>query len=460
MPKELGVWLRRQREARNWTRPEMARRLTQAAQAKGDRSVPGVESLCHNIYRWERGAEGPSERYKLAYCQALGIPASRFGPGHPDARTPPALAGPSLSPPATVAYRGMQPCKMDGSTAEREVLMAAHEGSDHAQRAERRDIGDTTLEQLRADVIRLSALSMTGEPFPLFQEMQRVRDRIFALLDQQLWPRDQTALYFLVSCLSDLMAVAASGLGYPHAAEELIRSGWAYATIIDHRPLLAHLRLQLASIMYWHGQPRLARDLAEDGLRYLSEGPNATHLHIKYARAAARIGDADGARRAISAAADARQPDYHDDLLEIGGEFGLSRATEHYFAGSALADIPGAQREASKELADAVDLYAAGPGPREQHWFGGKALAGVDLAAIQVRSGALDAATAALEPVLTLPRAQRITAVTTRLGLVRTELSAPIFRESARAQDLDERIEEFGRDTITAELHSLPGGPN
>jgi hypothetical protein len=256
------------------------------------------------------------------------------------------------------------------------------------------------------------------------------------------------------------MAVAASGLGYPYAAEELIRSGWAYATVIDNRPLLAHLRLQFASIMYWHGQPRQARDLAEDGLRYLAEGPNATHLHIKYARAAARLGDADGARRAIAAGADARQVEYDDDLLEIGGEFGLSQATEHYFAGSALADIPGAEGEASRELEDAVNLYAAGPAPREQHWFGGKALAGIDLAAMRVRSGALDAATAALDPVLMLPRAQRITAVTTRLGRVRTELSAPIFRASTQAQDLDERIEEFGRDTITAELHSLPGGPN
>jgi hypothetical protein len=46
---------------------------------------------------------------------------------------------------------------------EREVLMAAHEGSDHAEQAERRDIGDATLERLRADVVRLSAALMTAE---------------------------------------------------------------------------------------------------------------------------------------------------------------------------------------------------------------------------------------------------------------------------------------------------------
>jgi hypothetical protein len=105
-------------------------------------------------------------------------------------------------------------------------------------------------------------------------------------------------------------------------------------------------------------------------------------------------------------------------------------------------------------------LYNAGPGPGEQHWFGGKALAGIDLAAIRLRSGALDAAAAPLSTVLSLPSAQRITAFTARLTLVRTELAAPVFRGSAQARELDERIEEFGRETVTAGLRSLPGSPS
>ncbi len=300
---------------------------------------------------------------------------------------------------------------------------------------------------------------MTGEPFPLFREMRRVRARIYRLLDGQLRPADRADLYFLLGCLSDLMAVAASGLGYPQAAEELIRSGWAYATAIDHRPLLAHLRLQLASVVFWQNRPRQARDLAEDGLRYLQDGPNAAHLHVKYARAAARLGDADGARQAIAAAQDARDREHSDVVLALGGEFGLSLATQSYFSGSALAELEGAESEAAEHLERAVSLYDAGPGPDEQHWFGGKALAGIDLAAIRLRAGALDAAVAALEPPLSLPSAQRINAVTTRLDLVRTELAAPIFQRSPQARELDERIEEFSQEAITADLHSLPASP-
>lgn len=77
--REFGVWLRHQREARTWARSEMARQLIKAAQANGDTSVPGVESLTHNIYRWERGLVGPSERYRLYLCRASGIPPTDFG---------------------------------------------------------------------------------------------------------------------------------------------------------------------------------------------------------------------------------------------------------------------------------------------------------------------------------------------------------------------------------------------
>ncbi len=357
-----------------------------------------------------------------------------------------------------VAYRRIEISDLGDSGVEEEVLMAAHEGSDHAERAESRDIGDATLEQLHADVARLSVGSMTAEPFPMFREMRHVRGRIYAGLERRVWPRDASQLYFLLGCLSDLMAVAASGLGYPQAAEELIRSGWAYAIAIDHRPLMAHLRLQLASIAYWNDRPRQARDLAASGLSYLDVGPNAAHLHVKYARAAARLGDAGDARRAIAAADDARERPHSDDVLTLGGEFGLSRATQHYFAGSALAELEGTASETTGELEQAASLYAAGPEAGEQHWFGGKALANIDLAVIRLRSGALDAATAAMEPVLSLPPGQRITSLTGRLARVRAELARQRYQGSPQAQSLDEQIEDFGRDTIVGVLHDLPAG--
>jgi hypothetical protein len=484
MSTELGSWLRRQREARGLTRPEMARRLIQAGLAKGD-NMPGVESMCHNIYRWERGADGLSERYKLCYCQIFSIEASHFGsaqaapltaqaPGAfavtavPEVSAAPSAINGTVSPlgsadpyallKAALAYRGVQQRDPGSSMIEREVLMAAHEGSEYAGHAEERGTGDITLEQFRADVTRLSLEFQTADPLPLFLEMGRVRGRMHDALDRRTWPRDATELYLLLGSVNHLMGLAAYDLGYPQAAEELLRAGWVYAIAIDHRPLMALLRLGFASILAAQ-QPQRCRQQADDGLRYVSAGPNAGALYLYQARAAARLGDASLARQAITDASEARERDHHDEILDLGGEFVISRATHHCYAGWALLEIPDAAAEAAAELELATELYMRGPEPGEAHGLGVEALARVNLATARLRSGALEAAMDALGPVLSLPVEHRILDLPLQLAAVRAEIAAPVFRSSAQARTLDEQIEEFGRETAAAGLHSLPGGP-
>jgi hypothetical protein len=360
--------------------------------------------------------------------------------------------------PPGFAYREMkdaEPGPGENWMLQEVIMAAAHEGGEHAERAEYRDIGDATLEQIRADVIRLSHDYMTGEPFALFREMRRVRARMYAALDRSLWPRDQTYLYFLLGCLSDLMAVAAYDLGNSPAGEELIRAGWAYAVAIDHRPLMAQLRLQLASMVTWP-QPRRSREYAANGLEYLSAGPNAVQLHLLYGRAAARVGDAAAARRAIASAMQAREREYSDELLEIGGEFDLSQASQHSLAGSALIEIPGAESEAAGELERAADLYGAGPQQGESHRYTLEARARIDLATARLRGDQLDAATDALAPVLSLPAVKRTTGMLHRLTVVRRELAQPRYQGSAEAAVLDEQIEAFLSDTIVGDLRELP----
>ena len=429
-------------------------------------TLPSVENLRQSVYRWETGRVDLSGRYRLLYCRVFSIKPAEFGPQPGQAsvaviqRTAVMPLQAEVPSHGLVAYRGIEaPGNRQSAAGQEVVVMAAHEGSDHAARAEEHGIGDTTLEQLRADLVRLSHESDTGQPLTVFLDLRRVRERVYQLLDRRLWPREQTDLYFILGVLNGLMGITADRLGYPDSAEELIRSGWAYATAIDHRPLLATLRLQLSAVAYWRGMTIRSRDLAADGLRYLDAGPNAADLHLKLARAAALLGDAGSARQAITAAHEARQRDHHDELLELGGEFSVSLATHHYFAGAALSEISGAEPHAAAEIAEAVALYGAGPRPGEQHNFGLKALASIDLTAIRLRSGALDAATAAISPVLSLPPAQRVSSLNSRLRLVRTELATPAFRGSAQARELDERIEEFSRDSVTAGLHGLSSGP-
>jgi hypothetical protein len=484
MPAEIGAWLREQREARGWSKREMARQMIEAGRAAGE-AMPDIDGMCHNIRRWESGEGGLTERYQLAYCRAFGMAPAQFGggsagpvrmapspvadvamaippgPAAPEgtARAPAAVtgqAGPGVPVSIAFAYGGIRASVMGDPTVQREVLMAAHEGSQHAEGAEQRGIGDATLEQLRSDVIRLSREYMTGEPFPLFTEMRRVRGRMHDALDRRMWPRDATQLYLLLGCVNCLMANVASDLDNPQAAEELARAGWAYAVAIDHRPLMAQLRLSLADIAYWHDQARKASEHALAGLQYLAHGPTAAQLHLKYARAAARTGESEAAQRAITAASEARQRDYTDDLLEIGGEFRLSWASHHSLAGSALIEIPGAERDAATELEQATRLYQSGE-PGEVFRYTLEARARIDLAAARLRTGALDAAADAIEPVLSLPPAKRTLELPQRMTAVRAELAQPIFRGSPQARALDERIEQFGREAVTTSLHALPG---
>jgi hypothetical protein len=463
MSKDTAEWLIRQREERGWSRPQMARELIKAAQAMDYKQLPDPASLRHNIYRWEHGT-GVSHEYVTMYCKALGIHFSGF-PRQDRARSKPkagvALAARDnahLPGQGRMTYRGNQMPGTGVPGIEHEVMMTAHESSDHAAEHERHGIGDTTLEQLRADVMRLSRLTDSDSPFPVFTDLRRVRDRIHRILDQRLWPREQADLYFLLGCVNGLMGVNANRLGYPDAAEELLRAGYAYASAIGHNALRGMLRVKLSFVMYHRGWYAESRDFAADGLRYVWQGQPGADLHLNHARAAARTGDLDAARESVRLAHAAMDADYSDDLTGIGGaQFTFSRAGLYSLAGDAFVWTEGSEGDGVTELEQAISLFDQGPGPGEQHSFLGRPLAGTRLAMARLRSGELDGAAVALTPVLALPAAQRVSSVTTYLRQVRDELAAPAFRESPQARDLGDRIEDFSREAVTASLRSLSG---
>lgn len=101
MSSELGTWLRGQREARDWSRADMARRLIIASHEAGDDAVPSPENLRHSIYRWERGLVGISGPHRRLICRALDIVPIGFGHLAADGDEtyqPPEHTGPQLYP--------------------------------------------------------------------------------------------------------------------------------------------------------------------------------------------------------------------------------------------------------------------------------------------------------------------------------------------------------------------------
>lgn len=60
----------------------MRRQLRAAARTSGD-NLPDNECLSGMIRRWERGANGMSERYRMHYCRAFGISHDDFSAALP-----------------------------------------------------------------------------------------------------------------------------------------------------------------------------------------------------------------------------------------------------------------------------------------------------------------------------------------------------------------------------------------
>ncbi|GAA4098394.1 hypothetical protein [Actinomadura miaoliensis] len=456
------------RHAHGWSQDTAADRYNRLHDEHGRAPMSGTRIGAYE--RWPHGGERPRLEFLRGLAEVYGTDLTRLVDEDDLSHLPEAhrltllelikarSTDPKVQSEQTPTY-GRNDAPTDDDPQHEVVIMAAHEGSEHAERTEWREIGEAGLERFRADVVRLSHDHMVGDPFSVFREMYAVRRRIWDALERRIWPRDAIELYFLLGVLHSLMAAAANGLGNRQAAEELVRSGWVYAQVIDHRPLMAQLRLELANIVYWE-RPRHSRDLALSGLRYLGDGPIAAQLHLRHGRAAARLGDADAARQAIKAAHDARDRTRPNEVLEIGGEFGLSRATQHFLAGSTLLEVsvPAAQRDAADELRQAADLYEAGPEPDEDHYHGYVMCNLIDLATVQVRDGDLDAAVFTLGPVLELPPSKRIEALLRRLHRMRPELASSRYQQEPAARELDQQIEAFTTETIVRELRELPSG--
>lgn len=67
----MGARLRAERESRGWTRQKLAEKISDAS--AGICPIPQVDSIIQHIGRWERGADGVSQRYRTLYCIAFDV---------------------------------------------------------------------------------------------------------------------------------------------------------------------------------------------------------------------------------------------------------------------------------------------------------------------------------------------------------------------------------------------------
>lgn len=336
------------------------------------------------------------------------------------------------------------------------IAAAASEARGHAEQAAVTGIGPGAVEQLTADVARLSRAYISAPPLPLFVAMHRTLDQVETALDQKVYPAQARDLNFLAGALCGLMANACLDLGREEAAEDLARAAWTHGRIIDHAPLMGWARGTQALAAIWDQRFADAVRHAEDGLLYAPTGLGAARNHAIHARALAACGDAVAARAAMTAAekAHADSESARDELHDgVGGEFSFDAAKLRYYLALALLDS-GDPAGAEQATAEAVALYEAVP--ERARSYGCVALARVQLAKAALMGDRLEDAIEALGGVLALDPQRRISSLNEHLEACRQLLRLPGYSSSGAARELEQQLAAF---SAASTARALPSGP-
>jgi hypothetical protein len=476
----LSAWLREQRLSRGWSKAEMGRQIQRAARASNDHTVPSAAILASYVRRWEAAQIAPTERYQLHYCKALGIQPADFGPAQPAqegtdddlAGMPvPSSVGPvSIGPTAPAGdcppywpgepsgYRETGTGHATVNRAEQQshanlpfghvMAMLAEESLDFGEWADTSNIGDATLEHYAAQVRRLASDYQHAPPYPLLLETKRLRDRVFAKLQGHQRPGQTRDLYLTAAQVCGMLAWITGDLGYQRAAQTHAWTAWVCAEHANHNGARAWVRVTQSKLAYWDGLYIESAQLAEDGLRYPSADSGRAMLALLQARAFSRLRRDDEAAGALARAATALEQAGPD---EVGGLYGLSRARYHHLAGSTHLgrQDPG---QVLTETQQALALFEAMPA--RERYYGAEIGTRMDKAHAHLLLGDLDGANAALRPVLNLAPDSRNEPLTQHLRQVRQALAQPEFRDAALAEELQEEIETYCRESI---VNDLPG---
>ncbi len=333
------------------------------------------------------------------------------------------------------------------------IAVAASAARDHAQKVAVTEIGPGTVEQIRADVVRLGRAYVSAPPLPLFAAMHRTLSRIQEALDQKVYPAQARDLNFLAGALCGLMANASLDLGREEAADDLARAAWTYGRVIDSGPLMGWARGTQALAAIWDHRYLDAVRHAEDGLIHLPAGTGKVRLLAISARALAAHGDRAQARAAITTAGTARTHEHPDELHDgVGGEFAFDDAKLCYYQALTLAnaEVPA---EAERAAAASIRLYQAVPARARS--YGCEALARVQLARALLMSKKLEDAAEALGSVLALDPQMRIGSLAQHLETCRQLLHSPAYRSSAMARQLQRQLSVF---SSASAARALPGG--
>lgn len=339
------------------------------------------------------------------------------------------------------------------SDPERILAMAARRAMRFSATAGSSNIGGESLEQLWAETSRL-AVAYPQQPLSVITgDIVSLQDIVFTLLEGRQRPAESRDLYVIGGLTSGMLSKASHDLRDPDTAMTHARTALLCANNAEHSSLAAWVRGLQSLITYWALRPREALEYAQIGQQLPgTTGSVTVWLASLEARAWARLGNGAASRQAIARASDLREQLARNDLDEVGGMCYFSRPRQLYYASDAGAALPecdesGLREETEAFASDAIAAYVQAPD--EEKSFGDEAGSRTDLAIARIRSGNLEGAREAVQPVLDLPVTLRINGVVTSVLDVHRAVTTRAA-DAPLARDIQEEIEAYCRTPAAA----------
>lgn len=336
------------------------------------------------------------------------------------------------------------------------IISSARQSLHHAEDAQGTAMPEVTLEEVTADVERLTKEHLT-DSLSIFSDTVQTRDKIYRLLERRQYPSQTTHLYYLASIVCALLADTSASVGFLQASLNQTRASWAYAEIIGHNSLRFWCRTMEATLAFWRNRPQTALELTNSAADWATEPIALAGLHSAIALLSAMTARRSESRTALELAFDAHDSATGESELfeRLGGMFSFSRATllqnstETYLG---LGEIDHAENSA----AEAIRIYESGP--PELRAFGNEASARIDLGHARLLNGDAEGARDALVPVFELPASRRLDWIGLRLKDFHTTLRGHDAAVSSLGRQIGLEIEGFFESTASDNFPKLVSG--
>ncbi|WP_154402747.1 helix-turn-helix domain-containing protein [Nocardioides speluncae] len=331
--------------------------------------------------------------------------------------------------------------------------LAARQSLGFAARARDLPHDDAGTDYLRWELSRLAVGYVHAPLSSLLRGLVGARDNIFQLLETQRRPDEMRDLYFLAGTSCLLLAHASQNIGHHGAALSQLRSAWTCADVAGHDALKAWSRGTAALFHEWSTARGSAIGLATAGQRFASSRESRIRLAAIEARAAARVGQRDQARKSIATLQALRETDADaDDVTELGGILSFPEAKQQYYLGSTYG-LLGDHHLAEQYALSAAASYETGP--EAERSYGDEALARMDVVNARIAAGDVDGAVSASAPVLALPADRRIEQLDVATSRTQRLLASRPMSRSSTGRELGAALTEFQLSGLRPQLPSV-----